>query len=105
MKLLRYLTEDSEGYMHDIASYSMQGGGSGGDWLDPVRSSVILQEMGRSVPASLYMSDVQLHAMNSVFRYPLLQYAEQLDVEVGTFWDDPEAYRRCVSDGRDLCVR
>jgi len=119
MKLLRYLTKDSEVYKHDIASYSMQGGGSGGDWIDPVRASIILQEMGRSVPASLYMSDVHLHAMNSVSGYPLLreiidggsardaleQYAEQLDVEVDSFWDDPEAYWRCISDGRDLCVR
>ena len=124
MKLLRYLTNDSEGYIHDIASYTLQawqGVTLGVDWIDPGRASTILQEIGRSVPATLFMSDDYSHGFNfnSEHAYPFLreiidgrptfealeQYAQQLDVEFQAFWDNPEAYGECIKNGRELCVR
>jgi len=123
MKLLRYLAEDREDYVHDIAMYSMQARQMGGHMIDeinPDRYAIIVQEIQRSVPASLFMSESYNHGMNfnSEYVYPLLreiidgrsagdaleQYAQQLDVLISTFREDPKAYGQCIRNGRAECA-
>jgi len=122
VRLLRFLTEDRERYVHDMAMYSMQAmqGPSGVAKEIPTdRLTVIIQEIERSVPASFFFSDTSIFGVNfhSESIYPLLkniidgrsasdalaQYAEQLDVFYSTFKEDPNAYGECIKSGRIEC--
>jgi len=78
MRLLRYLTEDGEGYMYDIAKYGLQAEQRMGEVVLDIstdRLPIIVQEIKRSVPASFFFREsesfgVNLHTKNM---YPLLK--------------------------------
>ena len=83
------------------------------EWIDPSRSSIVMQEIKRSVPASLFMVEDHASGFNYNSVYPFLrsiidggpaqqalaQYAELLDSIFGTFVEDPDAYGECVKKG------
>jgi len=121
MRLLRHLIEDSRDYSDDIAMYTLQAseGVQKVEWIDPSRSSIVMQEIKRSVPASFFMADDHTGAFNYNSAYPFLrsiidggparqalaQYAELLDSIFGTFVEYPDAYGECVKKGREgYCV-
>lgn len=120
MRLLRYLTENSERYIQDIVIYTEQAwAGKVHEARDSESSSVLLQEVRRSVPASLYMSDTYGHGTNSgtEHSYPTLwqimngspvkdvltEFAEDLDAQFDAFRNDPDAYGQCIKTGKKLC--
>ena len=123
MRLMRYLTKDREGYVHDIAKYSLQAEQRMGEVVLEVstdRLAMIVQEIKRSVPASFFFSDTSSVGQNyhtehvkPVFKDiidgrsvadALAQYAEQLDVFFSTFKEDTNAYGECIrSVGGVVC--
>ena len=122
MRILRYLTEDGEGYVHDIAKYSLQAEQRTGELVKEIstdRLMMIVQEIKRSVPASFFFGDTSVMGVNyhTRSRYPLLkdvidgrsasdalaQYAEQLDASFSTFKKDPDAYGECIKNNWTLC--
>jgi hypothetical protein len=123
MQLLRHLLKDRDQYWQDMAAYSMQGWQGTElqkDMPDPERTSIILQEMKRSEPSSLFFSENHLSGWNynTPYIYPqfreimdgtpprqaLEHYAQQLDALFGSFLQDPEAYGKCVRDKGSLCA-
>ena len=120
MKLLRYLMEESENYVHDIALYSMQAwaGLKVADEINPERYSIVVREIERSVPASLFMADDHTAGFNINALYPYLKeiidggsapealkkYADEVDSEFSIFWEYPDAYGECIRGGRKFCV-
>lgn len=119
MELLRYLTKDADTYYEDILRYTLQADSSSAlEVYDPVRKSVLLREMKRSVPTSLYMHERGIfHVLNygidwisntlinsqSSVGTTLDQLAQEADAQFELFKYDLGAYEECIKSGR-ICM-
>jgi len=115
MELLRYLTEDGDAFFEDIANYTLRVNAKV-EPIDPIRLALVLNEMKRSEPASLYMYEDQNHGSNRSHIPPiraiqsgqsakdaLSSFAENIDMQFETFKEDMEYYSQCIKSNRDLC--
>lgn len=116
MDLLRYLTDDVEAYYEDILWYTLQAD-SEVELHDHARISMLLDEMKRSVPTSLFMYEDQNHGKNDLqFRWErrammdgqsieatLAQLALEVDLTFDSFHEDLEYYSQCIKQRDKLC--
>lgn len=119
MKLLRYLSNDPEAYMQNIALYGLQAEQRGVQAYKDIpadRLMMIVQEIKRSVPASLFLQDIGGFGVNyhSPAYHPLFKemidgrpvgealkiYAEYLDELFRMFREEPDAYGECIKTYR-----
>jgi len=116
MELLRYLTKDTESYYEEILWYTLQSSADE-ELHDPYRISVLTQELKRSVPISVFLSEWQ-RSLGNGFHYDWIrrsmmegqpvqdtldQFALEFDTLYETFKEDLALYQQCIESFNLMC--